>query len=170
MLHFKKQGKIHYLINKILTQPKSITVFFFTSWVLVCHGNVLILKTKWFLVTWLDKGLSTTVIEIYFIKLSWDSEPMAMTSCIVFTLVSMFIALWKPGWIVIFSHNPSPDFHIVFHADTDFSSVTTIYGRITSPFLLAHSNVPILVLTLPIPVLISHVACSSTPNGSSTFL
>jgi len=74
----------------------------------------------------------------------------------------------------IFSHNPSPDFQIVFHADTDFSSVTTIYGQITSPFLLAHSNVPILVLTLPIPVSISHLRLAHLPwmeaTGSSKTL
>lgn len=74
----------------------------------------------------------------------------------------------------IFSHNPSPDFQIIFHADEDFSSVTNKYGRITSPFLLAHSNVPILVLTLRIPVLISYMWLAHLPwmeaTGSSETL
>jgi hypothetical protein len=70
----------------------------------------------------------------------------------------------------IFSHYPSPDFQIVFHADTDFSSVTTIYqnyipfsiGSLKCPNPGPHS--PYTCINFP------HVACSSTLNVSNRFL
>jgi hypothetical protein len=74
---------------------------------------------------------------------------MAVSSWIVFTLVHHNVYDIMKTWLnsVIFSHNPSIDFQIVFHADT------IMYGGCT----MANSNVPILVLTLPIPVTIFHM-------------